>query len=282
MIGQPFWSASKKLRNAILQHPAARDGMLLDVTGDKKVLDTIKPSLDKLLKDLPGQKTSEKLQDFYSEDHPWVVEAKKDMTKNAPMIDEGFIVPTQVSYVGKGGRLFDQGDRISGTASVVARYLRTGYLWDHVRVIGGAYGGMNMLAEGSGFFGFVSYRDPNLSKTIDVYDAAADALIASAEELEKDSDALATAIIGAVGDMDGALSPDQKGWAAFTRWLIRETPEARQRRRDEILNTKASDFKDFAERLRSMKNPSSAVVSSKGAFETAEKEGKSFSLTNVL
>lgn len=82
--------------------------------------------------------------------------------------------------------------------------------------------------------------------------------------------------------MDGALSPDQKGWAAFTRWLIRETPEARQRRRDEILNTKASDFKDFAERLRSMKNPSSAVVSSKAAFETAEKEGKSFSLTNVL
>mmetsp|Transcript_1976 Transcript_1976/g.2768 ORF Transcript_1976/g.2768 Transcript_1976/m.2768 type:complete len:1084 (-) Transcript_1976:233-3484(-) len=272
----------QKLRKTILQHPAARDGMLIDVTGDQKVLDTIKPSLDKLLKDLPGQKGSEKLQDFYSEDHPWVVEAKKDMATNAPMVDEGFIVPTQVSYVGKGGRLFDKGDRISGTASVVARYLRTGYLWDHVRVIGGAYGGMNMLAEGSGFFGFVSYRDPNLSKTLDVYDAAADALIASAEELENDSDALATAIIGAVGDMDGALSPDQKGWAAFTRWLIRETPEARQRRRDEILDTKASDFKDFAERLRSMKNPSSAVVSSKAAFETAEKEGKTFSLTNVL
>mmetsp|Transcript_15469 Transcript_15469/g.23722 ORF Transcript_15469/g.23722 Transcript_15469/m.23722 type:complete len:1104 (+) Transcript_15469:54-3365(+) len=277
-----FLGRLQNLRRTILEHSAARDGMMVDITGDKKVLDTIEPSVKNLLKKLPGKKSSEKLQDFYSEDHPWIVAAKKDMAGNAPMVDEGFIVPTQVSYVGKGGRLFDKGDKISGTASVVARYLRTGYLWDNVRVIGGAYGGMNMLAEGSGFFGFVSYRDPNLAKTIDVYDAAADALIASAEELEKDPEALATAVIGAVGDMDGALSPDQKGWAAFSRWLIRETPESRQRRRDEVLNTKASDFKDFAERLKNMKNPSSAVVSSKGAFEAAEKEGKSFSLTNVL
>merc|ERR1712232_618228 len=244
----------------------------------KKVLGQIEPSVKKLLQNLPGNKNSEKFQDFYREDHPWVVQAKKEMVANAPMGDEGFVVPTQVSYVGKGGRLFDKGDQITGSASVVARYLRTGYFWDHVRVIGGAYGGMNMLAEGSGFFGFVSYRDPNLSKTLDVYDAAADALMLAADELEKYSDALATAIIGAVGDMDGALSPDQKGWSAFNRWLTGQSPEARQRRRDEVLNTKPADFRDFANRLRNMKDPSSAVVSSKAAFEAAEKDGKVFLL----
>merc|ERR1712232_792944 len=175
----------------------------------KKVLGQIEPSVKKLLQNLPGNKNSEKFQDFYREDHPWFVQAKKEMIEKIPSTDEGFIVPTQVSYVGKGGRLFDDGDRITGSASVVARYLRTGYLWDHVRVIGGAYGGMNMLADGSGFFGFVSYRDPNLAKTLDVYDAAAHALLESAKELEKDPEALATAIIGAVGDMDGSLSPDQ-------------------------------------------------------------------------
>jgi len=110
----------------------------------------------------------------------------------------------------------------------------------------------------------------------------AHALMESAKELENDPEALATAIIGAVGDMDGALSPDQKGWTAFSRWIINQSPEARQKRRDEILNTKPSDFRDFAERLRKMKNPSTAVVSSKAAFEAAEKEGKSFSLTEVL
>ena len=96
--------------------------------------------------------------------------------------------------------------------------------------------------------------------------------------METDTDALATAIIGAIGDMDGALSPDQKGSLQFKRWLARESPEQRQRYRDEVLNTKASDFKDFAERLKSLKEPSSAVVSSKAAFESAKAAGKEFNL----
>ena len=128
----------------------------------------------------------------------------------------------------------------------------------------------------------MSYRDPNLSKTLDVYDAAADALMAAADELEKDSQALATAIIGTIGDMDGALSPDQKGWTAFSNWITGQSKEDRQRFRDEVLNTKASDFRDFAHRLRNMKNPSVAVVSSKAAFEAALKEGKVLTLTEVL
>merc|ERR1712137_1127218 len=107
---------------------------------------------------------------------------------------------TQVSYVGKGGRIYQNGETINGAASVVARHLRTGYLWDHVRVIGGAYGGFCTFAQGSGFFGFLSYRDPNLGKTLDVYDACADALDQLSTEM--DQDALETAIIGAVGDMD--------------------------------------------------------------------------------
>lgn len=272
----------QKVRSTILEHPAARDGMIVDITGDSKVLKSIEPSISKLLKDLPGEKNDEKLQDFYSKDHPWVTQALMEMGSNAPLLDEGFVVQTQVSYVGKGGRIFQNGDRITGSASVVARFLRTGYLWDHVRVIGGAYGGMCMLAQGSGFFGFVSYRDPNLAKTLDVYDAAADALMKAAEELENDPEALATAIIGAVGDMDGSLGPDQKGWAAFSRWLIRQSPESRQRSRDEVLNTKPSDFKEFAERLRNMKDPSIAVVSSKGAFEAAALEGKTLTLKEVV
>eukprot|EP00548_Thalassiothrix_antarctica_P007474 CAMPEP_0194146632 /NCGR_PEP_ID=MMETSP0152-20130528/21136_1 /TAXON_ID=1049557 /ORGANISM="Thalassiothrix antarctica, Strain L6-D1" /LENGTH=1085 /DNA_ID=CAMNT_0038847193 /DNA_START=62 /DNA_END=3319 /DNA_ORIENTATION=+ len=272
----------QRIRSTILEHPAARNGMILDMTGDNKVLSTIQPSVEKLLQDLPGEKNDEKLQDFYSEDHPWVTQAHMEMEANAPLMDEGFIVPTQVSYVGKGGRIFDKGDTITGSASVVERFLRTGYLWDHVRVIGGAYGGMCMLAQGSGFFGFVSYRDPNLAKTLDVYDAAGDALMKAAEELENDPEALATAIIGAVGDMDGSLSPDQKGWSAFTGWLTRQSPESRQKRRDEVLNTKPSDFKDFAQRLKNMKKPSIAVVSSKGSFEAAAKEGKTLTLKEVV
>jgi Zn-dependent M16 (insulinase) family peptidase len=274
----------ENIRAAILNKATCRNGMILDITGDKAVQDAIKPAVDSFLDSLPGDADGEKLQDFYNTEHPWATKAKEEMTEAAPLKDEGFVVPTQVSYVGKGGLLFEEGEKVPGSTAVVSRYLRTGYLWDHVRVMGGAYGGFCTFNPmgGDGVFTFLSYRDPNLDKTIDVYDATADALLAAAEELENNQDALATAIIGAVGDLDGALSPDQKGSKAFNRWLVRQTPEERQTFRDEILNTKASDFKDFAMRLKNMKKPSVAVVSSKAAFEAAAEAGKVMDLKQVV
>mmetsp|Transcript_26241 Transcript_26241/g.41384 ORF Transcript_26241/g.41384 Transcript_26241/m.41384 type:complete len:256 (+) Transcript_26241:3-770(+) len=255
--------------------------MILDITGDAAVFEKIQPSVEKFLGDLPGDSNAEQLQNFYSEPHPWAIQAKEEMATEAPIVDEGFVVPTQVSYVGKGGRLYSKGEAVSGSTSVISRFLGTGYMWDNVRVMGGAYGGFAQFSK-DGIFSFLSYRDPNLADTIDVYDGASKALLASASDLENDPDALATAIIGAIGDMDGALGPDQKGSVQFSRWLARETPEQRQKFRDEILSTKPSDFKDFAERLQALKDPSSAVVSSKSAFEDAEKAGKSFTLTDIM
>merc|ERR1719215_2297928 len=157
--------------------------MVLDVTGDAKVLETAQPEIEKFLAELPGDSKGEKLQNFYVEEHPWVTQAKKEMKENAATIDEGFVVPTQVSYVGKGGQLFEPGEKVSGSAAVAARYLRTGYLWDYVRVIGGAYGGFCTFSPSNGIFSYLSYRDPNLAETIDVYDGAADALMKAAEAM---------------------------------------------------------------------------------------------------
>ncbi len=277
-------SRLEKMRAAVLNETNCRSGMMFHVTGDKDVLDTIKPSVQNFLNSLPGNADGSALPDFYNVDHPWAVRAKVDMPNLAPLKDEGFVVPTQVSYVGKGGQLYETGEIVPGTGGVVSRFLRTGYLWDHVRVIGGAYGGFCTFdaKAGDGLFTYLSYRDPNLDKTLDVYDATADALLEAASELENNPDALATAIIGAVGDMDGALSPDQKGATAFNRWIARETPERRQQFRDEVLDTKASDFRDFAMRLKEMKKQSIAVVSSKAAFEVAAKAGKEMEFKQVV
>jgi Zn-dependent M16 (insulinase) family peptidase len=148
--------------------------------------------------------------------------------------------------------------------------------------MGGAYGGFCTFSPASGFFSFLSYRDPNLSKTLDVYDGAADAVAAAAEQLANDPDALAQAIIGTIGDMDGALSPDQKGFVALQRWLINESAEHRQNYRNQIIDTKADDFKSFGDRLRNLKQPSACVVSSPAAFEAAAKDGKEFKLKTIL
>eukprot|EP00978_Attheya_sp_CCMP212_P002284 scaffold4708_cov55-Attheya_sp.AAC.1 len=272
----------ENMRNTILDENTCRDGMILDITGDKAVLEDVQSSIDSFLKELPGTTNGAKLQNFYSDNHPWVAQAEKEMSEMAPLMDEGFVVPTQVSYVGKAGLAYEPGETVHGSASVVSRFLRTGYLWDYVRVMGGAYGGFCTFSPTDGFFSYLSYRDPNLAKTLDVYDNTGDALLAAAKELENDPEALATAIIGAVGDMDGALSADQKGWTAFSRWLKRESPEKRQKVRDEILNTKASDFKAFGETLNALKKPSVAVVSSKAAFEQAKEAGKQMNLSEIV
>merc|ERR1712232_66342 len=272
----------EKIRNVILDEKTCRSGMFLDITGDSTVLNKIQPSVDSFLEQLPGDASGEKIQDFYKEQHPWVKPIKELMTELAPVADEGFVVPTQVSYVGKSGLVYEEGEQASGSAQVVARFLRTGFLWDRVRVMGGAYGGFCTFSPYSGFFSYLSYRDPNLSKTLDVYDAAGDAVKAAAEQMRNDPEILSQTIIGTIGEMDGSLSPDQKGFTSLQRWLVNESPSYRQEFRNQIIDTKAEDFDAFGDRLKNMMEPSIAVVSSQAAFESAEKDDKNFNLKTIM
>lgn len=77
----------------------------------------------------------------------------------------------------KGGPLYQTGEIVPGHATVVSRFLRTGYLWDTVRVMGGAYGGFSKFDPVSGLFSCLSYRDPNLGKTLENYDGCSGALV---------------------------------------------------------------------------------------------------------
>merc|ERR1712127_378428 len=137
----------ENIRNTIVDQSTCRDGMILDITGDAQVFEKIEPSTDNFLINLPGDSDGSKLQNFYSEAHPWAVAAKKEMAAAAPLEDEGFIVPTQVSYVGKGGRLYDVAEKVSGSTAVISKFLGTGYMWDNVRVMGGAYGGFCLFND---------------------------------------------------------------------------------------------------------------------------------------
>ena len=116
----------ENMRNVILADEYCRDGMFLDITGDNAVLQKVQPDVDTFLKELPGDSASKKLPDFYKEEHPWVAPIKKLMSEFALIEDEGFVVPTQVSYVGKGGILFEEGENATGASQVVSKFLRTG------------------------------------------------------------------------------------------------------------------------------------------------------------
>ncbi len=159
--------------------------------------------------------------------------------------NEALIMPAQVNYVGKGLNLFANGYKWHGSALVIMKYLRTGFLWEKVRVQGGAYGCMCGLDRMSGTFFLVSYRDPNILPTLEVYDKVAEHLAGirlSRQELE-------ASIVGAIGELDTYLLPDAKGSASFTRMLVGDTLETRQRLRDEVLSTKVEDMHNFGQYL---------------------------------
>jgi presequence protease len=182
---------------------------------------------------------------------------------------EGLIIPAKVNYVGKGADLYRAGVKPSGAHIVARRYLRTTWLWDKIRVQGGAYGGQCMFDRYSGGFTFVSYRDPNLLATLDTYDRTADFL----EAANLDDAELTRNIIGTIGEVDTYRLPDAKGFASMQRHLIGDTDEARQQLREEILSTTAADLRDFAGAMAEVAaHGRIAVIGSEQAIEGANKE----------
>jgi len=191
---------------------------------------------------------------------------------------EAIVVPTQVNYVGKGGNLYDGGYKLHGSAFVVNKYLGMTYLWDRVRMSGGAYGARSQFDQYSGNFLYWSYRDPNLEKTLATFDEAPKFL----KGLDVSDEELAASIIGCMGDVDAYLLPDAKGYEAMVRHLLGVDQEYRQKLRDEILSTTAKDFKSFGESLEAVtENGGICVVASKDAVEKAKEKYK-FDVQNPL
>lgn len=158
---------------------------------------------------------------------------------------EALVTTAQVNFMGKGINLYDAGYSYHGSALVILKYLRTGYLWEKVRVQGGAYGAMCGLDRATGDFYLASYRDPNVQETL----AAFDGVAAHLAKKKPDRRELEAAIVGAIGDVDAYMLPEAKGTAALYRNIAGDTPELRAKMREEILATSAKDFAAFGKML---------------------------------
>ncbi len=157
-------------------------------------------------------------------------------------VSTAFITPAQVNYMGLATNLHQAGYTSHGSAVVILKHLRMAYLWEKVRVHGGAYGVYANYSRVSGSLIFLSYRDPQVAATLDAFRAAPDYL-ANAPLTQED---INRAIVGAIGDMDTYLLPSAKGSTALNRYLVRDTPQKRQQLREEILSTSLQHFRDFA------------------------------------
>jgi presequence protease len=169
---------------------------------------------------------------------------------------EGLTIPSQVNFVGKGANLFQHGYRMKGSALVINNHLNGSWIWDRIRVQGGAYGGFAVFDNQSGVFTYISYRDPNITQSLENYDASGTFL----RGLELDDDEITKAIIGTIGDLDAYQLPDAKGYSSLRFHLLGLTDEERQRIRDEVLNTSREDFNEFAGILDIVKDHGAVAV----------------------
>ncbi|GAB4115318.1 MAG: insulinase family protein [Roseiflexaceae bacterium] len=240
-----------------------RNALVVNVTLDADGWQRFAPQLDAFLERIPAGAV-----------------APSDWTTRPTPHYEGLIIPAQVNYVGKAADLYRLGYTLHGSALVITRYLRTSWLWEQVRVRGGAYGGFCVFDPRSGVFSYLSYRDPNLLSTLDVYDQTTTFL----RNLDLSEQELSRAIIGAISDLDSYQLPDARGYTSMLRHIAGDDETYRQQLREEVLGTTLADFHAFADVLQGLNSRGLvAVLGGEAALNQAntDREGM-FELTRVL
>lgn len=152
---------------------------------------------------------------------------------------EALEVPAQINAVGMLLPLDTGSERPDGASLVAAKYLDTSWLWEQVRVVGGAYGGYSSLDLSTALLLMLSYRDPHIGRTIETFRNAGRVLAGRELPFEE----IRRSIIGTIGDIDSYQLPDAKGFNALMNHLTGYTQEVRQEIRDRVLSASMGDFK---------------------------------------
>ncbi len=249
-------SVSDKLA-AIAKKLFARNRMLISFTGNNEAYGNAKPSLEKVIAGF---------------DKMSAIGNQAEVHFNTAK--EAFIDASQIQYVAKTGDFICEGYEYTGALRLLRIILSYDYLWINVRVKGGAYGCMNTFLR-SGESYFVSYRDPNLSDTLDVYDRIPE-YIKSFSPDERD---MTKYIIGTFSALDTPMNPEAKGSRSLSAYLEGITYEQIQKERNEILNAQPEDIRRLADLVEAvLKKDTICVIGnenmikeSAGLFENVEK-----------
>lgn len=249
-------SVSDKLA-AIARKLFARNRMLISFTGNNEAYGNAKPSLEKVIAGF---------------DKMSAVGNQAEVHFNTAK--EAFIDASQIQYVAKTGDFICEGYEYTGALRLLRIILSYDYLWINVRVKGGAYGCMNTFLR-SGESYFVSYRDPNLSDTLDVYDRIPEYI----KNFSPDERDMTKYIIGTFSALDTPMNPEAKGSRSLSAYLEGITYEQIQKERNEILNAQPEDIRRLADLVEAVLNKDSICVignenmikESAGLFENVEK-----------
>lgn len=161
--------------------------------------------------------------------------------------NEGFKTSSKVQYVARAGNFIDGGAEYTGALQILKVILSYDYLWQNIRVKGGAYGCMsNFNRIGESYL--ISYRDPNLEKTMEVYEGVVDYL----DNFSVDDRDMTKFVIGTISNIDRPMNPAAKGNRSMNLYMNHVTEEMIRKEREEILNASQKDIRALAVVLKAM------------------------------
>lgn len=239
--GQLDWLCSSLIK--IRGEALTRSRLTLNITGAENAVKRAKKELRSFIEELPEG------------DAP---DISRPLPKNieADCAIESLIVPSTVGYNATVLPASGFENPEHAHEVLLAHLLKTNYLWEHVRMRGGAYGIESVANGGECLFMFVSYRDPQIIETLEAYRSGLDHF--SREPVEQSE--LEKAIIGIVGRDIRPMAPGSKGIVGFRRRLYNIDDELRQRKRDELIKTKPKDISNAARRLLNAFDKSVTVI----------------------
>ena len=201
------------------------DNMMISYTASEEGL----ANMDKLIAELKADLYKENVENV-----PCVLHCEK---KN-----EGFKTSSKVQYVARAGNFIDQGVEYTGALQILKVILSYDYLWQNVRVKGGAYGCMSSFNRlGDGYF--VSYRDPNLEKTNEIYEGITDYL-RTFDVSDRD---MTKYIIGTISNIDQPMNPVAKGDRSLNLYMNHVSKEMIEKEREQILDATQEDIRKLAD-----------------------------------
>lgn len=202
--------------------------LLVSVTIEEKDYQLFKQSFSTLMKYLK------------SNDFP-----KHKYEFNYSIKNEGLLTSSKIQYVAKAYNFRQLGYHYTGHLQVLKTIVGLNYLWNKVRVTGGAYGAMTGLSRNGNLY-FTSYRDPNLERTLKIYDEAYQFI----RQFSADKREMTKYIIGTISKMDAPLTPFMKGLEATANYISQISNEDLQREREEVLSTTQENIRALSDLIK--------------------------------
>ena len=195
---------------------------------------------------------------------------KSERAKLLPEIkNEGFETSSMVNYVARFGNFVNHGFKYTGVLRVFKVLLSYDYLWNNIRVKGGAYGCSAVFSR-SGNAGFVSYRDPNVSNTNKIYEGIVD----YAKNFTANDREMTKSVIGAISEMDTPLTPAGEGMKGLSAYYSKVRHEDMQKEREEVLNTSEADIRGLVPLIEAVLSDN--LICAVGNADLIEKDSEMF------